>query len=262
MKRILYGNFRTFLMIAAAGAAILSSCRSTVVDDLSEEQANRILVALNASAIAARKASTPRADGKVVYRIETAPEEVPRALSILQAAELPSRPKTGFKELFGDVGILPTATEEKARYVAAISGELERSIETIDGVIDARVHVALADSCNAALDGPRPKTRASVLIKRRPNTRPLDPKDIRALVAGAAQDIDQADVTVVQLATTWSPATNLELVRIGPLTLTRDSAAFFKAMTATILLLNSILAIALVVLVAKLRRISSRSGID
>jgi type III secretion protein J len=257
------GHLRRYrLAIAAIGAAAALGCQSTVIDDLSEEQANQVTVALNSGAIAAKKISRGGPDGKIRYRIEVASDEITRALSVLQDSKLPARSAPGFNEVYQNVGIVPTATEERARFSAALGGELERSIESLEGVVEARVHIALPESCVAALDGPRPKPRASVLIKRRNNTHPIDETTIRSLVTGAVQDMEPAQVAVIQIAITPLSKIAPELVRIGPVTVTRASVTALKELAAAVLLLDIILAIALVILTVRLRRVSGRARID
>src|SRR5262249_31617733 len=144
--------------------------------------------------------------------------------------ELPHRQQPGLAEVFAEGGIVPTATEERARYTAALSGELARSIESIDGVLAARVHVALPDSRDVPLDGPPPRPRASVMIKFRGAHAPYDDAQIRALVAGAVDGMDTGDVAVVGVAAPrarLAPAATL--VRVGPIAVTRGSAASLKA---------------------------------
>lgn len=254
--RDLFWGTATAFFLAVSG---LVGCQSALIDGLSEEQANQVLVALNAGAIAAKKVAHARPDGDVSYRVDVGPEDLARALSLLRAAEVPARPTQGFKETFGTPGLLPTATEERARYAAALSGELERSIESIEGVVDARVHIALPESHMALLDGPPPKGRASVMIKQKRGAVPVDETAIRALVAGAATELEPAAVAVVKLIAPAQASAVPELVRIGPIAVTRSSASTLKAIAAAVFLLDIALAVALIVLLAKLRRLSSRA---
>jgi type III secretion protein J len=142
-----------------------------------------------------------------------------------------------------------------------LSGELERSIEAMDGVIDARVHLALPETCTALLDGPRPKGRASVMIKQRQGAQPVDEAVIRALVAGATTELETGEVTVVRLTGSALPAAKPDWVRVGPLTVSRSSAPILKAITAALFLLDMVLAIALVALLARFRRASARNAL-
>ena len=51
-----------------------------------------------------------------------------------------TRPRQdGFGEIFGKGSLVPTPTEERALYVEALSGELARTLESVEGVTSARV---------------------------------------------------------------------------------------------------------------------------
>ena len=54
---------------------------------------------------------------------------------------------------FAQASLVPTATEERVRAAQALSGELSRSLERLEGVLDARVHLSLPDAREAPLDG-------------------------------------------------------------------------------------------------------------
>jgi type III secretion protein J len=242
----LYQVATIFAMVICAG------CRATVVDGLSEPQANQVLVTLDSQNISAQKVERARPNGEVIYRIEVAGDELTTALSVLRAAQLPSPPKSGFSDVFSNLGLIPTAAEEKARYAAALSGELERTIEAIDGVIQARVHLALPQSCTL-LDGPRPQARASVMVKQRQGAQPVDTALVKTLVAGATTELNASDVAVVAISGPAKKPAMPELVQFGPLTMTRSSLPALKTISAIILILNIMLAFALAVLFAKLR---------
>jgi type III secretion protein J len=95
--------------------------------------------------------------------------------------------------------MVPTPTEEHALYLHALGGELARSVEAIDGVVEARVHVGLPQP-DPLRPGDRPPPRAAVLVKCRaaacPAVRQLE-AGIRSLVAGAADGLDAGSVSVV-----------------------------------------------------------------
>jgi type III secretion protein J len=101
--------------------------------------------------------------------------------------------------VFGKGSVVPTASEERALYLHALCGELARSVEAIDGVVEARVHLAPAPPDPLRSDPP-PPARASVLVKILPGARArIEPQEagIRALVAGAVAGLDPATVAVV-----------------------------------------------------------------
>jgi type III secretion protein J len=178
--------------LVAAGCA-----REEILHDLDERQAAEVVVALDDGGIAAEKVPTGGAEGG--FTVEVSPGDTPRALRILAERDLPRPRPPGFGEVFSKGGLVPTPTEERALYQHALAGELARSVEGIDGVVGARVHLALAET-DPLHRGERPAPRASVLVRCRPAAcgavRALEP-GIRALVAGAADRLEPAGVAVV-----------------------------------------------------------------
>ena len=136
---------------------------------LDERQANQAVVALDQAGIGAEKV---REEGARVptYRLRVASGDVAQALKVLRSHELPRENPKGVVELMGQPSLIPTATQERALHVAALSGELARTLETIDGVLAARVHLSLPDDNPLREAEHRPAPSASVLIKARAGT--------------------------------------------------------------------------------------------
>jgi type III secretion protein J len=131
--------------------------------------------------------------------VEVASGDAGRARRILAERELPRARTPGCGELFGEGGMVPTPVEEHARYLHALSGELSRSIESLDGVVEARVHLGLPQDDPLRPGQPR-MPRAAVLVRCRPTAcagvRTLEP-GIRALVAGGAEGLSSETVSVL-----------------------------------------------------------------
>jgi flagellar M-ring protein FliF len=90
-----------------------------------------------------------------------------------------------------------TETEEKVRYVAALQGELERTIGQIDGVEGVRVHVVQPEDSLFVQD--QKDATASVLLKLTPGYTLQDSQvlGITRLVSNAVEGLKPANVTVV-----------------------------------------------------------------
>lgn len=248
---------RSVLLLAAL---LASGCQAPIESDLSEAQANEILVALHAHGIGADKDRAEGSDDG--FEVWVAADDVSTALSVLRATEVPRRHEPGLSEVFGEGSLVPTATEERARYAAALGGELARSVERIDGVLDARVHVAIPDARHFALDEARPRPRASVLIRHRPGEAPFEEDAIRALVAGAVDGMEAADVAVVSVAAPPPPAAAPNLVNVGPIAVTRGSASALKGVLGGAIGLNLLLALCLIGVVLRRRRATPPSPDD
>jgi type III secretion protein J len=187
-------------------AAWLPACADEpLLHDLSERQANEALVALDEAGIAASKA---RGEGREEgWTVAVSRTDEGRAHRLLAARELPRPRPPGLGEVFGQGGPVPTPVEEHARWLHALAGELARSLEAIDGVLEARVHLGLpiADPFRPLA---RPSPRAAVLLKCRlvacPAVRALE-GGVRALVAGAAEGL-APDAVAVVIAEAVEPA--------------------------------------------------------
>jgi type III secretion protein J len=179
-------------------AAALSGCGGEeLLHGLDEAQANEILVALDEGGIAATKRREEGAEAQ--WAVSVTGRDAARAHRVLAERELPRARPPGFGEVFGKGSMVPTPTEEHALYLHALAGELSRSVESIDGVVEARVHLGLPQP-DPLRPGERPPPRGAVLVKCRPAScdavRALEP-GIRALVAGAADGLEAAAVSVV-----------------------------------------------------------------
>lgn len=242
-------------VLALTLALGLAGCRAAIESGLPEAQANEVLVALDRQGIHGVKELEPGASSSS-YRVLVASDEVAAALAVLRAEELPRAPDPGLHEVFGGASLVPTATEERARLTAALGGELARSIESIDGVLDARVHVALPDASELPLDAPPPRPRASVLVRHRaaPDREAPDEAAIRRLVAGAIQGMALEDVAVVAVAAREAPPARAALASLGPIAVARGSIGMLRALLGTLLGTNVVLALLLVFVLVRRRR--------
>jgi type III secretion protein J len=175
----------------------LGCADAPLLHDLPEREANEVLVALDEGGIAATKA---RGDGpESGFTVAVPHGEEGRAHRLLAARELPRARPQGLGEVFAQGGMVPTPVEEHARWLHALSGELARSVEALDGVVEARVHLGLPAD-DPLRPGARPAARASVLVKCRPAACPAVRAlegGLKALVAGAAEGLAPEAVAVV-----------------------------------------------------------------
>jgi type III secretion protein J len=241
--------------IAVALVALVSGCQAELERGLDEAQANAIVVTLDAHGIGATKEPEAGGGDAPSFVVRVAPDDVAPALAVMRAEGLPRRSDPGLEEVFGEGSLVPTATEERARWTAALAGELAQSIERIEGVLDARVHLALAQPEGLALDAPRPRARASVLVRHRGEIAPYDEAAIRRLVAGAVQDLAADDVAVIGVPSPAPPGTERQLSQVGPFSVSRSSATSLKLALGALLGTNVLLAIGLALAFARSARL-------
>jgi type III secretion protein J len=196
------------LSLAVAVLGLAGCTREELLHGLDERQASEVLVALDERGLAGAKVREDGADER--WRVEVDRGDAARAHRILADRDLPRARPPGVAELFGKGSMVPTPTEEHALLLHALSGELARSVESLEGVVAARVHLGLAQP-----DPLRPQERvaprASVLVKCRATAcaavRALEP-GLRAMIAGAVEGLEPGAVALVvaEAADTPPPA--------------------------------------------------------
>ena len=188
---------RTRLTAALLALALGGCAREELLHGLDERQASEVLVALAERGVAADKAREDGAEER--WRVEVDRGEGARAHRILAERELPRAKAPGVAEVFGKGSMVPTPTEEHALLPHAPAGEHARSVEAVDGVVAARVHLGLRQP-DPLRPTERGAPRASLLVKCRASAcaavRALEP-GLRALVAGAVEGLEPAAVALV-----------------------------------------------------------------
>src|SRR5262249_44690726 len=94
--------------------------------------------------------------------------------------------------------LVPDPVEQHALLLEAQSGELARTLEAVDGVLSARVHLVRPAPTRAGVPGA--PTKAAVYLRARPTAalhlRAMQ-EDLRALVAGSVEGLEPGAVTLV-----------------------------------------------------------------
>jgi type III secretion protein J len=237
---------------AVVVAALALGCTVPVATGVDEQEANGIVVALDRAAIDGTKEPDPQAEGK--FRVVVARDDVAAALGTLRAEELPRPKPPGLLDTLDKGALVPSASAEHAQLVAGMAGELERSLLGLDGVLAARVHLAVPPP-EPLRDGPRPKTTASVLLEHRGSTPPVTAEAVQRLVAGGAPQLAPEDVTVILVPRPAPPAAReAQLAHVGPIAVARGSAQALKLALGGLVALVALLATATLFLFSRLAR--------
>lgn len=231
----------------------VAACTREVASGLDESEANRGVVALARAGIEADKLSDAQSEGR--FRLSVGRDDATSAIAVLAGEEIPRVRPAAAK----DAPFVSSPEAERASRVAQTAQAIERSLASVDGVLDARVHldVPQVDPLAAALAGDAKGARAtaSVLVRHRGATPPLGLDEIRRLVSGAVAGLAPDAVAVVTVSVPL-PGTSPErqLAWVGPVGVSRGSLPAFRAIAAGALGLLFVLAAALVALALKLRR--------
>jgi type III secretion protein J len=178
---------------------LLSGClKQELQTGLAEREAQEIIVILREQGIDAAKAAVVKdqEESWTVY-VRGGDQNLFPAWRILQERGLPRPQSQGLSEVFSDSGLIPTASQEKARMIVGMSGELSQTLETLPGVVDARVHVVLPDNSPLVPEEQRNPATASVLIKYQGDSLPLEIGQVRQLIAHGVDGLVEENVAVV-----------------------------------------------------------------
>ncbi len=229
---------------------VLAGCKVELYSGLDETEANEIVAALADGRIAARKERIDGAD----WQVQVDEDRVGAALDLLRAQGLPQQRYASMGDMFQKQGLVSTPAEERMRYIFAVSQELSRTLRSIDGVVEARVHVVIPQD-DPLSDKARPSS-AAVFIKHRPDV------DLR-LLAPAVKDLVAHSIeglTPDQVALTLFPAPRgtTETVGFAPADPARDVLGMSQRAVVTLLVLLILAAISLMALPTLL----ARRGLD
>jgi type III secretion protein J len=235
----------------------LAGCSANVLHGVDERGANEATAALERAGIGAEKVaedSAGLAGSTSSFTVRVASGDANRAIDLLHALGLPRERRRGFAETYGQPSLIPTPSEERARYLSATAGEIEKTLETMEGVLGARVHLVLEDGDPLALDAkPHAPARGAVLIKQRPGAAAVSERDVQRLVAGSVAGLDPAAVAVVVTTAAESPeGGTAPLAPLGPLRITAGTRPVLIGVLAGALGLLGLMATLLLVLARRL----------
>lgn len=230
---------------------LLVSCDANLVSGVSEPQANRMIAALHTASIAADKSQVGTEDDNFVVTVARA--DLGKALAVIGGQGLPDAPSAGLAEVYADQGLVPSPSEDAAKLSRALSGELAQTLSSMSGVIAARVHIA--PTAPATPRGPVETSRASVFLRVEPNAK-IAAEQVQTLVAGATPRLAREHVEVI--IETVSPGNKSPvapaLTRVGPFSVTAQSAGPLRATIAISLAFNLLTAMVLGWLLVRGRR--------
>jgi type III secretion protein J len=238
-------RFRSFGIAAALIACLaLTGCsKSTLYNELDEQQANQVVAALMASGIDADKSQSTSKKG---WEVSIARSDFPAAMQILTASGLPQRNSLSMMEIFKKDGFASSALQEKALYDAGLEESIRQKLLKVPGVVDAQVSIALPN--REPLGGAAPDSSASVMIFQRPGANVADREtDLKVVIKDGIVGLNDVNKVTIKFFTIGqnqgavpkvarTGAVPAALSSISPLTLA--IAAGFVVLLALILALS------------------------
>ena len=137
---------RSLLALTAALPVVLllTACdnQTTLHANLDERQANLVMAALLDQGISCHK--NPGDEG--AWTVTVSENRFAEAVNLLERQGLPRRDYRGLGEVFKKTGMISSPSEERIRFMDALAQDISRTIASIDGVVDARVHIVLPEN--------------------------------------------------------------------------------------------------------------------
>jgi type III secretion protein J len=226
------------LALAALAAA---GCQTAVLNGLSEQDTNHAIAALQRHGItAAKEPDNPEAR---TWKVLVPSRDTPKAWTILQQYRLPAQPGRRFQDVFGKNKLVVAPIEEKALFLEALQGEIGHTLESVSGIVSARVHVALPET---DLSGQtRGEAKASVMLEYHPDASsqsPLRPDEVQRLVASGVSDLKPENVSVIMKPVELVESQqSVNWVAFGPIIVAEQSLAPLKILTVGVVLVFVVL---------------------
>ena len=184
---------RSFLITAAL---FFCACSTQIQHGLDERDANEIVSALVARGFEVKK--VPEKGKKPTWAIELEDAQATEAMRVLNELKLPRPARLKTQTLAQNVGLIDTPSAERLRQLEAQEGDIEESLETMDGVASVNVELVVPAP-------PRPgqvavPSKASVLLRVQPialEKLQMQRGELRALVAAAVDGLNPDDVVLV-----------------------------------------------------------------
>lgn len=188
--------------MAQAGAMValllLAGCKTELYSHLGEVEANQMVAILLRHDIPADRTTDPK-DHTLTIKVDKS--QFAEAVALLSSRGYPRPSFATPAQIFPGNGLVVSPVAEQARLLYATGQELSHTISEIDGVLSARVQVALPDG--NAMRGTTAPASASVFIRYRASAtlEPLVPQ-IKTLVANSVSGLNYDRVSVILVPVT------------------------------------------------------------
>ncbi len=188
-----YKRIKSLIIIVAV--FLVSSCQMELYNDLTESDVNDMLALMLSNGIDAEKVKSKKGES---YSLMIDESKIPESVRLLKEYGYPKEKVASIKDLFKKEGLVSSPTEERVRYIYALSQSVQETLTNIDGVIVARVHIVMPEN-NPYNDKVTPSS-ASVFIKYHPRTNLSDIKsEIKLIVEKSIEGLTYDKVSVVML---------------------------------------------------------------
>lgn len=175
---------------------VLAGCKVSIQHALDEREANEIVSVLTAHGIDAQK--LPEKGKKPTWAVEVPDDSGSDALRILTELKLPRPHRTTTRDVAQPSGLIETPSSEKLRQMEALEGDLEQTIETMDGVVSAGVELVVPSAARPGAPVSASKASAFVRVQKASYERIQQQREqLRSLISGSVEGLKLDDVTLM-----------------------------------------------------------------
>jgi type III secretion protein J len=249
------GRLRVARLGVLALVLALAACASPVAGGLDEPEADAVVTALSRNGVDATKENDRQFTGK--FMISVSHDQAAHALAILASEDLPRPQPAGVLDAVGKGDLVPSADFERATLAAGLAGELEKTLEAVDGVLRARVHLNLPEQ-DPLRDAPPQKATASVLLTIRAGKNPIAEADVKKIVAGGSPSLSASDVEVVMIPRAAIDSSQTNLAYLGPIAVAPSSMRGLVTLLSIMLAMIAATTTAMLVFYMRSIRVRSR----
>lgn len=206
---------------------LISACKVDLYTNKSEREGNEMAAILARSGIPVTRERNK--DGSINLSVEEA--RFAEAVDILSANGLPEEEFSNLGEMFSEDSLVNSPTQERARFIHALSEQLSETISQIEGVLRARLHIVIPQ--NDPLRRDVTPSSASVFISYRSDAS-IDQivPQIKLLVANGIEGLvyDKVSVALVPVEVSMPEVQGDMLVDVGGIWTHRESAPRLRFM--------------------------------
>jgi type III secretion protein J len=175
---------------------LCAACRERIQHGLDERQANELQSVLVERGLDARKEQ--EAGKKPSWSIEVDPEQSSDAVRILAELGLPRPQAETGCDVFGGSGLIRSPIEEQLCRVQVLEREIEKTLQGVEGVLIARVHLVVPPP-------PRPgqavmAAKASAMLRTVPGQAARirqSQEQLKALISGGVEGLSPEAVSLL-----------------------------------------------------------------
>ncbi len=211
------------------GVAVLlasGACSVQIARDLDDGSANQMIVALEREGVIGSKEPDSQNEGK--WLLSVPKSDATHATRLLSNEGLPGPHRAGLAQIAEQNALIPSLQTEQARLLLGIANDLERSLMTVNGMVAARVHLAIPAWDPLVRTSNPPVAGASVLLRYRGRSCPISISDVQRLVAGAATTSPD-QVFVVASPVVEPPSPIRPMKSVGPFLVAADSERLLRS---------------------------------